>query len=82
MIRIEAKEGLNHFALFFSGKVQVFLDGVEQTHCTMADDETGEVEAYVLGEDGWPIADGDELQRELRRGRVEIRGDRHPWVAA
>lgn len=43
----------------------VYLDGVKQPYCVMADEEAGEIERYVVG--------GQFGETETVNGKVEIR---------
>lgn len=63
-------------ALANGQSVHVYLDGVEQTHVSMADDDLGQVTRCVLGEDRRIQADpakADEVWTETVTGKVEIR---------
>lgn len=50
----------------------VFVDGIKQTHCTLADDEQGYVERYSLGALGSPYFCGGMAVQESVRGQVDI----------
>lgn len=54
------------------GGLHIYLDGVEQKECVMADEEAGVIRRYV-----WPLRpdehDDDDLPMETVTGRVEIR---------
>lgn len=61
---------------YSSGRTQVFLDGEDVSdRCTAAWEEPGLVELLLHDLDGHPYYDflTDDVARELRRGKVEIR---------
>ena len=60
---------------------RVFLDGVEQKLCYLADEQRGVVGRYVLPVLGEGHAD-DELKREIVRGsvRIELRDGADRWL--
>ena len=51
---------------------RVFVDGKEITHCEMADTDEGYVIAYVVGDDGLVVIDGDEIRAERVEGVVTV----------
>lgn len=51
---------------------KIFLDGVQQTGCVMADDIEGVVERYKVDKKGKFIQDRNELVLEVVTGKVEI----------
>jgi len=54
------------------GDYKVFLDGVEQDRCTMADDEEGVIERYLLDGNGEHLIEDDCAQTEIVYGMVRI----------
>lgn len=63
-------------ALAAGRSVHVYLDGVEQTHVSVADDELGQVTRCVLDEKGRiqvNPAKSDEVWIETVTGKVEVR---------
>lgn len=52
--------------------MRVFVDGKEITHCEMADTDEGYVIAYVVGDDGLVVIDGDEIRAERIEGVVTV----------
>jgi len=65
------------------GVPHVFLDGVEQPKCCMADDEAGEIKRCVLDAEGRIQADPNNpeaIWTEIVTGKVEIRTEAR-WVA-
>ncbi|RVQ20089.1 hypothetical protein [Sinorhizobium meliloti] len=55
--------------------IKVFLDGVEQNRCEMADDEAGEIRRFVTTPQGNLATDmiRGEFLTEVVKGKVEIR---------
>lgn len=52
---------------------KIFLNGVQQTGCVMADDIVGVVERYKTDEKGKFIPDGEFVLMEVITGKVEIK---------
>lgn len=52
---------------------KIFLDGVQQTGCVMADDVEGVVERYKTDKKGKFISDGESYMMEVIIGKVEIK---------
>lgn len=66
-----------------SHHLQVFLDGVQQLHCTVADTDEGWVEVYEIDEHGrakcspWVVHEDGSQSREMlppvrKYGKVEV----------
>jgi hypothetical protein len=51
----------------------VFLDGEKQKQVVSYDADAGYVRVNKLNADGKPFIVGDEVETEIRRGRVELR---------
>ena len=72
-LRVEPGPFMNYETLIREGKVvRVLLDGVEQRDGILADDERGEIMVYVKDEWGNLLINHDEIQVEIKRGKVEI----------
>lgn len=54
---------------------RIYLDGVMQTRCLMADDKKGVIERYAVDDNGDVIINGDELLTEIVKGEVCIEFD-------
>ena len=52
--------------------MRVFVDGKEITHCEMADTDASYVVAYVVGDDGLVVIDGDIIKAERIEGVVTV----------
>lgn len=52
--------------------VKVYLDGVEQKHCSMADEINGEIERIVMTPSGNMARSHDEILTEIVRGNVRL----------
>jgi hypothetical protein len=57
----------------FGQKIDVFLDGEKQKQVVSYDADAGYVRVNKLNADGKPFIVGDEVETEIRRGRVELR---------
>ena len=77
-MRISSNEGDAGYPLYESTlklkRVKVYFNGVEQHHCTVADDEAGFIERAVLDECGRLYLDPltDEVPMESLQGDVKI----------
>lgn len=52
---------------------KVFLDGVEQTECLIADEEEGYIKRFKRDKSGRPFVEVDDLATEVIHGKVEIK---------
>ena len=52
--------------------IRVFLDDVEQTRCTVADDEEGYIVRCVTDDEGNLVLNGEYIQYERVNGNVRI----------
>lgn len=78
-MRISVERGSRGFAAWqriadAGGRVLVLLDGVQQRHCLMVDEKSGEVKRLVTDERGHVVEDGEtgDAETELVTGKVEI----------
>lgn len=55
-------------------KAKIFLDGVEQQKCTIADDELGYIKKYVTNKHGGIVCHGGRAKEVELYGKVEITG--------
>lgn len=68
--------GYAHYSAISHKKIDVFLDGVEQKHVEMADEEAGEILRCVTDAEGHIQIDPKNPYRvwtETVRGKVEIK---------
>lgn len=61
-----------HTPFVYGAVDKIFLDGVQQTGCVMADDIEGIVERYKVDKKGKFIQDGESTLLEVVTGKVEI----------
>lgn len=75
---VRVPRGVNPFALFKPGEVDVLVDGVSQRDVVAYDAVAGEVECYLRGESGSIALNHyrNEADTETVRGRVEVRWKR------
>lgn len=55
-------------------KAKIFLDGVEQQKCTIADDELGYIKKYLTNKHGGIVVHGGRAKEVELYGKVEITG--------